>query len=58
MGVFPGALAHLDEQDDKKENEQEEDDATRSNRREHSHFGAKDAIGVARRAGRTLIHVV
>lgn len=55
MGIFPGALAHFDKQDDKEEDEQEEDDAARPNSREHSHFGAKDAIRVARLV---LIHVV
>lgn len=30
MGVFPGSLAHLDEQNDEEEDEQEEDDAAGS----------------------------
>lgn len=46
VGIFPGALAHLDEQDDEEEDEQEEDDAAGPDGREHGHPGTKDAIRV------------
>lgn len=58
MGVFPGALAHLDEQDDEQEDEQEEDDAAGPDDGEHGHFGAEDAVRVARGTRLVLIHVV
>lgn len=58
MGVFPGALAHLDEQDDEEKDEQEEDDAAGPDGREHSHFGAEDTVRVCRGTRLVLIHVV
>lgn len=57
VGVFPGTLAHLDEQDDEKEDEQEEDNAAGPNGGEHGHFGAEDAIWICW-GPRVLIHVV
>lgn len=58
MGIFPGALAHLDEQDDEQKDEQEEDDAAGPNGGEHGQFGAEDAARVARGARLVLINVV
>lgn len=58
MSVFSGTLAHLDEQDDEQEDEQEEDDTAGTDDQEHGHFGAKEAVRVARGTGLVLIHGV
>lgn len=58
MGVFPGAFAHLDKQNDKKEDEQEEDDAAGPDGGEYGHFGAEDAVRVCRGTRLVLIYVV
>lgn len=58
MGVFPGALAHLDEQDDEEEDEQEEDDAAATDGGEHSRFGAEEAVGVSGGTRLVLINEV
>lgn len=58
VGIFPGTLAHLDEQDDEQEDEQEEDDAASPDDREHGHLGAEDALRVARGARLVLIYGV
>lgn len=58
VGVFPGALAHLDEQDDEEEDEQEEDDAAGTDGGEHGHFGAEDAVRVCGGTRLVLIHGV
>lgn len=44
VGIFPGPLAHLNEEDDEEEDEQEEDDAADPDDREQGHFGAEDAL--------------
>lgn len=57
VGVFPGPLAHLNEEDNEEEDEQEEDDAADPDDGEQGRFGPEDALWIWR-PGLVLIHVV
>lgn len=56
--VLPGALAHLDEEDDEEEDEHEKDDAAGRDGGEHGHFRVEEPILVGRGPRLVLIHGV